>query len=165
VFLHTPKYLHDVEGAKKVTSCPMFHLSGVGPFLAGSNSWIASNSACAPPTDCAYSDRSSMCNFCPLSVISPSRAFMKIRPGAGRDPPPETRLDAWEFAAKSKTERRLVTLGPPRGCRSGGPRRPARGREPAQGGPGSSIRKCNRGGGARGGPRHPPRNTFGSVGI
>ena len=41
---------------------------------------------------------------------------MKIRPGAGRDPPPETRLDAWEFAAKSKTARRFVTLGPPRGC-------------------------------------------------
>ncbi len=34
-------------------------------------------------------------------------------PGAGRDAAPETRLDAWEFAAKSKTVRRFVTLGPP----------------------------------------------------
>ena len=34
-------------------------------------------------------------------------------PRAGRDAPPETRLDAWEFAAKSKTARRFVTLPPP----------------------------------------------------
>jgi hypothetical protein len=37
-------------------------------------------------------------------------------PGAARDALPKTRLDAWEFAAKSKTARRFVTLGPPRGC-------------------------------------------------
>jgi hypothetical protein len=30
--------------------------------------------------------------------------------------PPKTRLDAWEFAAKSKMASRFVTLGPPRGC-------------------------------------------------
>ena len=30
--------------------------------------------------------------------------------------PPKTRLDAWDFAAKSKMVRLFVTLGPPRGC-------------------------------------------------
>jgi hypothetical protein len=37
-------------------------------------------------------------------------------PGSGRDAPPKTRLDGWQFSAKSKTERRFVTLGPRRGC-------------------------------------------------
>jgi hypothetical protein len=58
----------------------------------------------------------------------------------GRDAPPKTRLDAWEFAAKSKTARRFVTLGPPRGC--------------------GTVRGGRRGGGgppgARNGPRRPP---------
>jgi hypothetical protein len=56
-------------------------------------------------------------------------------PGAGRDAPPKTRLDAWEFAAKSKMARRFVTLGPPRGggtarggrCGGGGRPRGVRG--------------------------------------
>ncbi len=38
-------------------------------------------------------------------------------PRAGRDAHPETRLGACEFAAKSKTVRRFVTLGPPRDSR------------------------------------------------
>ena len=39
-------------------------------------------------------------------------------PRAGRDAPPETRLDAWEFATKSKTGRRFVSLGPRRSVRA-----------------------------------------------
>ena len=53
----------------------------------------------------------------------------------GRDAPPKTRWDACEFAAKSKTARRFVTLDPPRGCAT------VRGgrRGGAQGGPGSRV--------------------------
>jgi hypothetical protein len=37
-------------------------------------------------------------------------------PGSGRDGPPKTLLDVWEFLAKSKTATRFVTLGPRLGC-------------------------------------------------
>jgi hypothetical protein len=84
-------------------------------------------------------------------------------PATGRDGAHETRLDAWEFAAKSKTARRFVTLGPPR--LSDRPGRPARGRGAAPGGPRPPPRHRYRGGGARNGPRRHPQNAFGRVGI
>ena len=38
------------------------------------------------------------------------------RPGRAATPPPKTHLDAWKFAAMSKTAPRFMTLGPRRGC-------------------------------------------------
>jgi len=87
-----------------------------------------------------------------------------VTEGAGPGPRrhPKNAPGEREFAAKSKTARRFVTLGPPRG---GGLSAAAGAGAPAQGGPGSRIRHRHRGGGARNGPRRPPRNAFGPAGI
>ena len=45
---------------------------------------------------------------------SPATVTEGAGPATGRDGAPKTRLDASEFAAKSKTARRFVSLGPPR---------------------------------------------------